>query len=100
LANPIPHNLQAINTEKQCKYRELAFEIRQQWQVDKIVVIPLALSATCVIPTALNQSLTTLNSPPPLLSQVQKVTVLNTCSIVKKFLNDKVQLHDEEADNP
>ena len=27
-------------------------------------------------------------------------TVLNTCSIVRKFLNDEVPLSDEEADNP
>jgi hypothetical protein len=48
----------------------------------------------------LNQSLTNLNIPPRLLSQVQKVAVLNTCTIVRKFLSDEVQLPDAEADNP
>jgi hypothetical protein len=41
--------------------------------MNKIIVIPLVLSATVAIPNMLNQSLTTLNSPPRILSQVQKV---------------------------
>jgi hypothetical protein len=48
----------------------------------------------------LNQSLTPLNLPPRLLSQVQQVAALNSCSIVRKFPNDNVHLSDEEADNP
>jgi hypothetical protein len=47
----------------------------------------------------LNQSLANLNLPPRLLSQVQQVVVLNTCSIVRKFLNDEIHLSDEEAGN-
>jgi hypothetical protein len=34
----------------------LAFEIKQQWQLNKIIVIPLILSATMDIPNMLNQS--------------------------------------------
>ena len=56
--------------------------------------------ATGAIPNMLNQSLTNLNIPPRLLSQVQKVAVLNTCTVVRKFLSDEVQLPDAEADNP
>jgi hypothetical protein len=78
----------------------LAFEIKQQWQLKWIIVIPLVLSATGVVPKMLNQSLTTLNLPPRLLSWVQQVVTPNTCSTVRKFLSHEVYLSNEEADNP
>ena len=49
----LSYNLQATITEKQRKYKELAFEIKQQWQVSKIIVIPLVLSATRIITNTL-----------------------------------------------
>ena len=52
-----------------------------------------------VIPNMLYQSHTTLNLQPCLLSQTQKVVLLSTSSIIRKFLNDEVHLSDEEADN-
>jgi hypothetical protein len=100
IAIPLTHNLKATITEKQRNHQDLAFEIKQQWQLNKIIVIPLVLSATAVISNMLNQSITTLNVPPHLLSQVQKMVILNTCSIVRKFPSDEVHLSDEEADNP
>jgi hypothetical protein len=36
-----------------------------------------------------------LNLPQHLLSQVYKLVMLNSCSIVRKFLSDEVHLHDE-----
>ena len=54
------------------------------------------LSAMGVIPNKLNQSLTTFSLLPSLLSQVQKVVVLNTCSTVRKFCGVYLP---EEADN-
>jgi hypothetical protein len=47
----------------------------------------LLFHAMGAIPNMLNQSLTTLNLP---LCQVQKVGILNTCSIMRKFLSDEV----------
>jgi hypothetical protein len=51
----------------------LALEIKQQWQLNKIIVISLVLTAMGVIPNVLNQSLTNIDLPPHLLPQVQKV---------------------------
>jgi hypothetical protein len=50
IAIPLPHKLQATITEKQRKYQELTFEIKQQWKLNKIFVIPHVLSATGFIP--------------------------------------------------
>jgi hypothetical protein len=96
---PLTHSLQAIVTEKPSKYQEMAFDIRQRWQVNKIIVIPLRLPAMGVNPNTLNLSLTNLWVPPRLPSQVQKMVVLNIRSVVRKFLSDEVRLFDEEGDN-
>jgi len=49
------------------------FEIKQQWQINKITVTPQIVSAMGVIPGMLNQNLTTPTLMPCLLSQVHKV---------------------------
>ena len=61
--------------------------------------MPLVFYAMGVLPNMHNQSLTTLNLPPRLLSQVQKMVVLNTSSIARKFLNGEAHLSDAEAEN-
>jgi hypothetical protein len=96
-AIPLTHNLQATVAETQSKYQNLAFEIKQLGQLNKIIVTPLVLYAAGVTRNVLNQSLTNLGLQSLLLSQLQKVVILNTCSIVRKFFND---LSDEEVDNP
>jgi len=73
--------------KKQCKYQEFLFEIKQRWQINKITVIPLIVSAMRVIPNMLNQNLTTPTLMRCLLFQVHKVITLYTCSTVRKFLS-------------
>ena len=70
VAVPLTLSLQGTVTETQYKYQDLSFEMKQHWQLNKIFVIQLVLPATGVIPNMLNQSLTTLNLLPCLLSQV------------------------------
>jgi hypothetical protein len=91
IAFPLTHSLQTTNTEKQSKYQ--VWRLKQQWQLNKFIVIPLVLSATVDIPNMLNQSHSAHNVPPHLLSQVQKVALLN-CSIVRMFLTAEVHLPD------
>ena len=86
----LTHSLQTIVTDKPSKCQEMAFGITQQWQLNKIIVIPLRLSAMGVNPNTLNLSLTNLNVPPRQPSQVQKMVVLNICSIVRQFHSDEV----------
>lgn len=77
----------------------MASDIKQQWQMSKIIVIPLRLSAMRLNPNMLNRNLINLCVPPHLPCHVQKMAILNICSIVRKFLSDKVHLSDEEGDN-
>jgi len=74
IAVPLTHSLQGTITQKQYKYQDLSFQVKQHWQLNKIFVIQLVLSATGVIPNMLNQSLTTLNLLPCLLFRVRACT--------------------------
>jgi len=52
IAIPLTHSLQATITEKQCQYQDLAFEMKQQCQLNKNFIL-LVLSAMGVIPNML-----------------------------------------------
>jgi hypothetical protein len=64
VAIPLTHNIQATIAEKQSKYKDLTFETNQQWQLNKIIVIPLVLSAMSSSLTCLIKAL-----PPSIYSQ-------------------------------
>jgi hypothetical protein len=97
---PIPLTQSPSHSYRKAKRisRNGVFDIKQQQQLSKIIVIPLRLSAMGLNPNTLNRNLTNLCVPPQLPSHVQKMVVLNICSIVRKFLSDEVHLSDEERD--
>jgi len=64
IAIPLTHNIQATTAEKQSKYKDLTFETNQQGQLNKIIVIPLVLSAMSSSLTCLIKAL-----PPSIYSQ-------------------------------
>jgi len=64
IAIPLTHNIQATSAEKQSKYKDLTFETNQQGQLNKIIVIPLVLSAMSLSLTCLIKAL-----PPSIYSQ-------------------------------
>ena len=64
-------------------------EIRAMWKQKAAQVIPIVISSTGVIPKSLSQSLTRLNLHPNTYIQLQKSVILDTCSIVRNFLNYK-----------
>lgn len=86
VAVPDSNNLQAAQNEKIRKYSELVLEIKQQWHFDTVIVVPVVLSATGVIPHTLQESLTILNIPSSIYISLQKAVILSTCRIVRKFL--------------
>ena len=86
IAVPLNHNLQHTYAQKINKYLELASEIKGMWKVDRVTIHPIVLSATGVIPRTLVQQLYSLDLQ-HLLSLLQKSVVLDTCHIVRRFLN-------------
>jgi hypothetical protein len=57
------------------------------WKQDAVLVVPIVISATGIIPKSLSQNLKRLNLHPNTYIQMQKVVILGTCSIVRNFLN-------------
>ena len=83
--------------KKKCKCQEFLFEIKQWWQINKIIVIPLIVSATGVIPDMLNQNLTTPTLMPCLCPRSINWSYWIP---VPLWENSSVHLCDEEASNP
>lgn len=88
IAIPNTHNIQKTITEKIQKYTELKEEIIRIWKINKVYIVPLVLSSTGVIPKYLHQALKTIDLPNSTYYTMQKCAILNTCRIVRKFLQD------------
>jgi hypothetical protein len=84
---PNNHNLKAKYAEKLEKYSELSIEIKDQWKMDTVATIPVTLSTNGIILKSLHKALNTLSLHPKTFIELQKATILNTCSIVRKFFN-------------
>ena len=89
IAVPNTHNLAKTVTDKQNKYQELANEIYAMWKQNAAQVIPIAVSSMGVIPKSLSQSLKRLNLHPNTHKQMQRSSILDTCSVVRNSLNYK-----------
>ncbi|KAI5699149.1 hypothetical protein M8J77_002112 [Diaphorina citri] len=88
VAIPNTSNIEKKHTEKIQKYIPLAEEIKQIWHQNTIQILPIIISATGVIPKTLHESLKILNLNKNMYIQMQKSVIINTCSIVRRFLNE------------
>ncbi|KAG6462064.1 hypothetical protein O3G_MSEX013040 [Manduca sexta] len=88
IAVPNTHNIQKTITEKIHKYTELKEEVHRIWKMDRVYIVPLVLSSTGVIPKYLLHSLNVINLPENTYITMQKAAILNTCRIVRKFLQE------------
>ncbi|KAL1461990.1 hypothetical protein WDU94_013846 [Cyamophila willieti] len=88
VAIPNTNNLEKKHAEKIEKYIPLAEEIKQMWHQNTVQVIPVIISSTGVIPRKLHESLKMLHMKKNMYIPMQKSVIINTCSIVRRFLND------------
>ncbi|KAL0810623.1 hypothetical protein ABMA28_010737 [Loxostege sticticalis] len=86
IAIPNSHNMQNTISEKLTKYTDLKDEIKRMWRLAEVTIVPIVISTTGIIPRQLHQSLNTLQLPKYTYIQLQKAVILNTCRIVRKFL--------------
>ncbi|KAL0810285.1 hypothetical protein ABMA28_010444 [Loxostege sticticalis] len=102
IAIPNTHNLQSTIAEKISKYTDLKDEIKRMWRLTEVFIVPIVLSTTGVIPKQLHQSLSTLNIPHLTYISLQKAVILNTCRIVRKFLqaHEELQPHTPNITQP
>lgn len=86
IAVPNTHNLQKTITEKISKYTELKDEVIRIWRQEKVYVVPIVISTTGIVPKQLHNSLKLIDLPDNLYISLQKTSILNTCRIVRKFM--------------
>jgi hypothetical protein len=86
IAIPSDHNIHTKYTEKIEKYFPLAQEVKRIWKQEKVTIIPFIISTTGITPLTFIQNLETLQLPPYLHSHIQKAVILNTTTIVRKFM--------------
>ena len=87
---PNTHNLQKSVTEKINKYTELKEEVTRIWKMEKVYIVPLVLFSTGVIPKSLLHYIEQIKLPTNIYITMQKAAILNTCRIVRKFLQEDI----------
>jgi len=87
IAVPNTNGIQRTYAEKVSKYTDLAGEVKKLWHLKRVEIIPLVLSSTGVIPKTLLPNLEKLGLRGELRELMQRCSILNTCNIVRKFLN-------------
>lgn len=88
IAVPNSHNLSSTITEKTQKYEELKCEIKRIWKLNEAHILPVVISTTGIIPSALLQNIKALGLDPNLFGTMQKAVILNTTRIVRKFVEE------------
>jgi hypothetical protein len=88
VAIPNTPNLEKKYNEKIQNYLPLAEEIKSVWKLNSVIIVPIIISATGVIPKSLHRSIATLHLDPNIYILLQKTIVINTTSIVRRFLNN------------
>ena len=87
VAVPCTGNLSKTKSTKISKYPNLRYEIRRIWKQDEVVIIPIVISATGVVPKTLEENIKKLPIQNYVIPEIQKAVILQTCHITRKFLN-------------
>lgn len=86
IAVPNDNNVEHKEQEKRDKYLPLAIEVKELWRQEKVAVVPLVMSTTGITPNSFLENLKLLGLAESAHTTAQKSVILNTCSIVRKFL--------------
>jgi len=86
VAVPLNRNIQTTYSTKIAKYTPLAIELQQMYRAERVTITPLVISSTGLVPKSLITNLEKHNMS-QLLEGIQKSVILDTCAIVRRFLN-------------
>jgi hypothetical protein len=75
-------NLEKKYNEKIQNYLPLAEEIKSVWKLNSVIIVPMIISATGVIPKSLHRSIATSHLDPDIYILLQKTVVINATTIV------------------
>jgi hypothetical protein len=85
VAIPSSHNLEVKHNEKILKYLALSVYLKNNWHLEKIVIVPVILSSTVIIPNSITKSLKILKLNKKLILQFQKLVLLYSCKWFENF---------------
>lgn len=85
IAVPLTTNLIQTEYQKIDKYQNLAIELKSNWKLENINIIPLVVSVEGVVSTRLPNYLEKLHLPQYISKIMQKAAILQTCHLVRKF---------------
>ena len=85
----IPGDARVTNKEleKKMKYRDLSIEVRRLWELKKVKVVAIAISALGAVPAAIRKHLNELSITDISVEQLQRTAVLGTASILRRYLS-------------
>jgi hypothetical protein len=87
IAVPLSHNLESTYNTKISKYSELAEDLKKQWNLERVIVVPIVLSSIGLIPKNLVRNIEALKIPLKTIRVMQKAVLIDTCHITRRFLN-------------
>lgn len=87
VAIPLTRNLRKSEAEKLRKYENLAIELKNIWKLHEVSHFPMVISAEGVVTRNFKRNLEKLDIK-NIFDEAQKATLLQTCHIVRKFLNE------------
>ena len=80
--------MKKTEAEKMAKYEELAFQLKSIWKLERVVIVPIIISTEGVISTkTTTNNIEKLAVNKNILRVGQKAVLLQTCHLVRKFLN-------------
>jgi hypothetical protein len=86
-AVPDSQNIQKTISTKIIKYQSLCIELKRMWKLAEVIVVPVVLSPTGIIPKTLERNFKILSIKDNILPFLQKAVLLWTAYITRKFLN-------------
>jgi hypothetical protein len=88
IAVPLTNNIRSTEVEKIRKYEDLAIQIKDIWKLQSVKTYPFVISAEGVLSKNFIKNLEKLELPVWIHKTAQKLILLQTCHIARKFLND------------
>lgn len=86
IAVPLVKNIEKTNTEKVNKYIPLADEIKDMWQMQKVIILPIIIGTLGEVPKKLTENIGKLMLNTNIYKIMQKSVLLDTSAIVRRVL--------------
>lgn len=87
---PQDYNVAKAYADKINKYAALSQEIKAIWELRKVIIVPLIISANGLVHKMTNQHIRELNLPNNTIMWMQKAVVLCTVGIIRRIVSSSI----------